>query len=817
MDVGVGVKGYAVIEQGKIGQILSSKPTDRRQLIEEAAGVTKFKSRRRQAELKLEAAQQNLTRVDDLIYELERQRARAQAPGGKARRYKRLREELRRWEKLLFAQRYERLDRGDPRRARSARRGARARELAAARLAEVESDLERVRIELAEADARRQRAARRGAPARARERAPPAADRVRHAAGAVARADGAGDRRRARLLEARRGPARRSSRRGATAAQAAERRARRRRRGAARRDARRRGARGRDRHARSARRNGRAAAPPPTCSRRRRCSTRSSAPRKGAIASAASSAASTSRRTTCASRPSAWRAERAQAHEALRAAQAALEDTVGRAPGRRLGAGTARIERDWRQRDARALETSRRRRGRAPELARGARGHPRRLRRSGAPGAGSPEGGPHASRLGRRLSRSRARPRARRRSGASAICCSTSSSTRREDAERGLAFVRERNAGRCGFLSADGERAGAERARSRRSPARSRSPPRCASSARTTAADPLGARRGLDRRRPSTTARRSRASAGHGRDPSGDVFRGGRLVIGGIRDDGHGILDNEARDPRAGRRADQRARALETLQTEIADLERAIATTPSACRPRQRASSPGEGDPAARAARRARRRGARSAGAPRGARPQRARRATRKSAACSTCAPRKRARHRASGRRARVIEARLATAHQVLGARREALGAASRRAAEARRRAGRARRARVGARHRRARLEERRASSTPASRRAARSAPGSTSAASISNSGRREPRISSTRIWWPSTSCASACRRRRARRRAAGGFPGGGAGHARGPRRARRGTRRSVALEVACATAESDLAHLGPPATRRSR
>ena len=98
MDVGVGVKGYAVIEQGKIGQILSSKPTDRRQLIEEAAGVTKFKSRRRQAELKLEAAQQNLTRVDDLIYELERQRAALKRQAGKARRYQRLRGELRRWE-----------------------------------------------------------------------------------------------------------------------------------------------------------------------------------------------------------------------------------------------------------------------------------------------------------------------------------------------------------------------------------------------------------------------------------------------------------------------------------------------------------------------------------------------------------------------------------------------------------------------------------------------------------------------------------------------------------------------------------------------
>jgi chromosome segregation protein len=154
MDVGVGVKGYAVIEQGKIGQILSSKPTDRRQLIEEAAGVTKFKSRRRQAELKLEAAQQNLTRVDDLIFELDRQRAALKRQAAKARRYRRLREELRRWEKLLFAERHGRLAEAI-RAAREALGAAREREgAAAARLAEVEADLARVRIELAEADAR---------------------------------------------------------------------------------------------------------------------------------------------------------------------------------------------------------------------------------------------------------------------------------------------------------------------------------------------------------------------------------------------------------------------------------------------------------------------------------------------------------------------------------------------------------------------------------------------------------------------------------------------------------------------------------------
>ena len=106
MDAGVGVKAYAVIEQGKIGQILSARPTDRRQLIEEAAGITKYKSRRRSAELKLEAAQQNLTRVDDIIFEVEKQRGALKRQAAKARRYKRLREELRRWEKVQFAQRY---------------------------------------------------------------------------------------------------------------------------------------------------------------------------------------------------------------------------------------------------------------------------------------------------------------------------------------------------------------------------------------------------------------------------------------------------------------------------------------------------------------------------------------------------------------------------------------------------------------------------------------------------------------------------------------------------------------------------------------
>ena len=154
MDAGLGIKAYAVIEQGKIGQILSARPTDRRQLIEEAAGITKYKSRRRSAELKLEAAQQNLTRVDDIIFEVEKQRGALKRQAAKARRYKRLREALRRWEKVQFAQRH-RLLAAAIDRTRARLTEAREREAAAAgRLAEVETSLERLRLELTEADTR---------------------------------------------------------------------------------------------------------------------------------------------------------------------------------------------------------------------------------------------------------------------------------------------------------------------------------------------------------------------------------------------------------------------------------------------------------------------------------------------------------------------------------------------------------------------------------------------------------------------------------------------------------------------------------------
>src|SRR5437016_4581443 len=152
MDTGLGAKAYAIIEQGKIGLILSSRPTDRRQLIEEAAGVTRYKARRRAAELKLQAAQQNLTRIDDIVFEVEKQRGTLKRQAAKARRYQKLRDELRRWEKVLFARKYRQLAETIES-ARARLTDAREREsMAAARVAEVEADLGRVRIELVEAE-----------------------------------------------------------------------------------------------------------------------------------------------------------------------------------------------------------------------------------------------------------------------------------------------------------------------------------------------------------------------------------------------------------------------------------------------------------------------------------------------------------------------------------------------------------------------------------------------------------------------------------------------------------------------------------------
>ncbi|MBS2018439.1 MAG: chromosome segregation protein SMC, partial [Deltaproteobacteria bacterium] len=94
LGTGVGTKAYSIVEQGKIGLIVSAKPEDRRMLIEEAAGITKFKSRKKQAERKMEMTQQNLLRVGDIVAEIERNLGSLKRQAAKAERYITYRNEL---------------------------------------------------------------------------------------------------------------------------------------------------------------------------------------------------------------------------------------------------------------------------------------------------------------------------------------------------------------------------------------------------------------------------------------------------------------------------------------------------------------------------------------------------------------------------------------------------------------------------------------------------------------------------------------------------------------------------------------------------
>jgi len=95
LGTGVGTRAYSIIEQGRIGFIVNSRPEDRRSLIEEVAGITKFKARKKAAERRMKSTEQNLSRVNDIIAELERQLASLKRQAQKAQRYKRLREEQR--------------------------------------------------------------------------------------------------------------------------------------------------------------------------------------------------------------------------------------------------------------------------------------------------------------------------------------------------------------------------------------------------------------------------------------------------------------------------------------------------------------------------------------------------------------------------------------------------------------------------------------------------------------------------------------------------------------------------------------------------
>ena len=106
LGTGQGSATYATIEQGRIGQVISAKPYELRALLEEAAGITKFKAKRKLAWAKLESSKQNLARVNDILEEIRRQVNSLQRQAAKARRYGELRGQLQGQLRLLLASRY---------------------------------------------------------------------------------------------------------------------------------------------------------------------------------------------------------------------------------------------------------------------------------------------------------------------------------------------------------------------------------------------------------------------------------------------------------------------------------------------------------------------------------------------------------------------------------------------------------------------------------------------------------------------------------------------------------------------------------------
>ncbi len=110
MGTGLGPESYALIEQGRIGQILSSRPTDRRNIIEEAAGITKFKTKKRLAEARLEDAKTNLNRVNDIFEEVTRQMNSLKRQASKAERYAKLRDEMRAKLRVVLASKFAQMD-----------------------------------------------------------------------------------------------------------------------------------------------------------------------------------------------------------------------------------------------------------------------------------------------------------------------------------------------------------------------------------------------------------------------------------------------------------------------------------------------------------------------------------------------------------------------------------------------------------------------------------------------------------------------------------------------------------------------------------
>src|SRR5512139_701227 len=106
LDTGIGANGYSIVEQGRVEYLINSNPQDRRFLIEEAAGIAKYKERKRLALMKMDATQQNLLRIQDIIAEVKRQIVTLERQVKRAEEYKAIRKEVKEIEIRFALQEY---------------------------------------------------------------------------------------------------------------------------------------------------------------------------------------------------------------------------------------------------------------------------------------------------------------------------------------------------------------------------------------------------------------------------------------------------------------------------------------------------------------------------------------------------------------------------------------------------------------------------------------------------------------------------------------------------------------------------------------
>lgn len=150
MDTGAGSKGFSIIEQGAIGRIVTAKPEERRTLIEEAAGITKFKARKRESQRRLKTTEANLVRLQDIISELKRQIDSLQRQAQRAERYRKLKTEIEDIELWVASVEYQQLNEKTENAQRTYDEAKEQEVTASAELSQIDALLQTLKADLAE-------------------------------------------------------------------------------------------------------------------------------------------------------------------------------------------------------------------------------------------------------------------------------------------------------------------------------------------------------------------------------------------------------------------------------------------------------------------------------------------------------------------------------------------------------------------------------------------------------------------------------------------------------------------------------------------